>query len=362
MIALEGVHARTGGGRHGVASNVVNVTLSWEKGVLAVLGTPADGTTALLEVLAGTIPARAGKAKIDGLPPSEARARIAHVPLEAALPESLRVDEVCELAGKLRGEPAMTPASRLAPLGIEKLVNRRVLSLSPGEARAVSLAIALTSRAPVLLVEEPLAGLDPAAPSRVVNALRARALDGAAVIVTTASVRDATALADQLGLLTRGVFTHLPPTLAHVGPTGTRLRVVVAAQAATEVAPFVAALAAEPAIASIETATFAATRVLHAAVAVVVSGADLLAIARAVGHAAAKTSARIEAIESAVVPLDAIRSRIAAPRPGTLLSRPPPAMPSGSAPPMPSGAPPAGSAPPPPPPAGSAPPPAGGGA
>ncbi len=346
MIALQGVHARTRGGRGQLASSVANVTLTWEKGVLAILGTPADGTTALLEVLAGTIPARAGHAAIAGLPPSQARARVAYVPLEAALPDSLRVDEVCELAGELRGEPAMTPVSRLAPLGIEKLVNRRVRSLSPGEARAVSLAIALTSRAPVLLVEEPLSGLDPAAPSRVVAALRARAQDGAAVVVTTASVRDATALADQLGLLTRGVFTHLPPTLAHVGPTGTRLRVVVAAEAATEVAPFVAALAAEPAIASIETATFAATRVLHAAVAVLVSGADLLAVARAVGHAAAKTSARIEAIESAVVPLDAIRSRIAAPRPGTLLSRPPP--------PMPSAAPPA--------PAGSTPPPAGGGA
>jgi hypothetical protein len=66
---------------------------------------------------------------------------------------------------------------------------------------------------------------------------------------------------------------------------------------------------------------------------VVVSGADLLTLARAVGHAAAKTSARIEAIESAVMPLDAIRSRIAAPRPGTLLSRPPPPL---STPPVPS--------------------------
>jgi energy-coupling factor transporter ATP-binding protein EcfA2 len=255
------------------------------------------------------------------------------------LPDSLRVDEVCELAGQIRGEPAMTPASRLSPLGIEKLANRRVRSLSPGEARAVSLALALTSRAPVLLIDEPLAGLDPAAPARVVTALRARAAAGATILVTTASVRDATSLADQLGMLTRGVFTHLPPALAHVGAAGARLRVVVAAHAATEVAPFVAALAAEPAITSIETATFAATRVLHAAVSVVVSGADLLAVARAVGHAAAKTSARIEAIESAVVPLDAIRSRIAAPRPGTLLSRPPPPMPSRSPPPMPSSTP-----------------------
>ena len=79
--------------------------------------------------------------------------------------------------------------------------------------------------------------LEPPAPARVIEALRARATAGACVIVTTASVRDATSLADQLGMLTQGVFTHLPPALAHVGTSGARLRVVVAASAATEVAP-----------------------------------------------------------------------------------------------------------------------------
>jgi ABC-2 type transport system ATP-binding protein len=372
VIVLEGLNARTRGDRTRPASTLKTVTLTWEKGVLAILGTPADGTTALLEVLAGVTPGH-GVVTIDGRAPASARSSVAYVPLDPALPDALRVEEVCELAGQLRGEPAMTVASRLAPLGLEKLASRRVRSLSPAEARAVSLAIALTSRAPVLLIEEPLVGLEPSAPARVLESLRARATGGAAVIVTTASVRDATSLADQLGMLTQGVFTHLPPSLAHVGTTGARLRVVVAASAATEVAPFVAALAEESAIASIETATFAATRVLHSAVAVVVSGADLLGIARAVGAAAAKTRAKIEAIESAVMPLDAIRSRIAAPRPGMLLSRPPPRMPStrpgapdasgdsgtpgsipppprlpGSTPPAPAGSvPPAGSSPPP---------------
>jgi ABC-2 type transport system ATP-binding protein len=336
IISIDALHARSSGDRSTStrpASRLENVTLTWETGVLVILGTPADGTTALLEVLAGIVPIRGGRVKIGGVAPTEARASVAYVPLDAALPDALRVDEVCDLAGQIRGEPATTVGSRLAPLGIEKLAGRRVRSLSHGEARAVAVALALTSKAPILLIDEPLSGLDPAAPSRVIAALRARAAAGATVLVTTASVRDATALADQLGMLTRGVFTHLPPSLAHVGTAGSRLRVVVAAEAASEVAPFVAALAAEPAITSVETATFAASRVLHAAVSVVVSGADLLTLARAVGHAAAKTSARIEAIESAVMPLDAIRSRIAAPRPGTLLSRPPPPL---STPPVPS--------------------------
>jgi ABC-2 type transport system ATP-binding protein len=325
MIDVAGLHARAGGTAKRPASRLENVTLTWDKGVLAVLGAPADGTTALLEVLAGVLPVRAGRATVAGVPASEARAQVAYVPLEPVLPDPLRVSEVCELATRLRGEPATTAAACLSPLGIESLADRRVQSLSRNEARAVSLALALGSRARVLLVEEPFAGLEPSAAARVLEALRARAAAGACVVVTTASVRDATSLADQLGLLTQGVFTHVPPAVAHVGTSGARLRVVVAATAATEVAPFVSALTAEAAIATVETATFAGTRVLHAAVAVVVSGVDLLALARAVGVAAARTGANVLAIESAVSPLDAVRARVAVPRPGSLVSTPPPA-------------------------------------
>ena len=345
MIRLDGLGARARGSAKRPPSHLENVTLSWEKGVLAVVGAPADGTTALLEVLAGVLRVSGGTAIVAGRPPDEARAHVAYVPLVSALPDPLRVSEVCELATRLRGEPAMTAEARLSPLGIESLADRRVRSLSPGEARAVSLAIALTSRAKVLLLEEPLAGLDHAAPTKILEVLRARASAGACVVVTTSSVRDATSLGDQLGMLTQGVFTHLPPAVAHVGTSGARIRVIVSANAAAEVAPFVSALAAESAIGTVETATFAATRVLHAAVAIVVSGGDLLAVARAVGAAAARTATNVLSIESAVSPLDAIRARIAAPRPGTLLSRPPPAMPApGSVPP-----PAAASAPPPPP-------------
>ena len=128
MISIDGLVARSSGDRTRPASRLENVTLTWEKGVLVILGTPADGTTALLEVLAGIVPIRGGRVKIGGVAPTEARAQVAYVPLEAALPDALRVEEVCDLAGQIRGEPPTTVASRLLPLGIEKLAGRRVRS------------------------------------------------------------------------------------------------------------------------------------------------------------------------------------------------------------------------------------------
>ena len=180
---------------------------------------------------------------------------------------------------EIRGEPAMTPASRLAPLGIEKLANRRrALALATAKRARSSLALALTSRAPV-------------APRR--RAAR-RARSGGAVTRGRGAARACGGGRNgrrdhRVGsrrhrrspissACSRGACSRIcRPRSRTSDAAGARLRVVVAAQAATEVAPFVAALAAEPAIASVETATFAATRVLHAAVSVVVSGADLLA-------------------------------------------------------------------------------------
>ena len=312
MIAFTGAHARSKLA-DGKPSLLKGVTLSWDGGVLAVLGTPADGTVALLEAAAGLTKVRAGSVAIAGHAPAASRTRIAYVPLACTLPDALRVDEVCELAGQLRGEPAQAPAARLAVLGLEALAKRRVRSLSPGESRAVSLALALSSKASVLLVDEPLVGLDGSAPARVIEALRERATAGAAVLVTTASVRDATRLGDQLGVLTQGVFAHLPASRAHVGASGAKLRVVIGAESAPEIAPFVAALSLEAAVASVETSTYVGTRILHAAVAVVVSGAELLEVARAVATAAARSDAKVLAIESAVLPLEALRRPVVVP-------------------------------------------------
>lgn len=300
-------------------------SFTWERGVLAIVGTPADGSSALLDLVAGRTVLDGGRCLVDHVPIGHAslRARVAHVPAEAALPEALRVDEVCQLARSLRGDPPIAADALLGRLGISALASRRVESLTAGESRAVLLAIAIASSAKVLLVEEPLATLDPAAPSRVVDALRARGAAGAAVIVTTASVRDATRLADQLGLLTQGVFTHLPPALAHVGPAGAKLRVVVRAERASEASTFVAALAGEEAVGSVDTVAAAPTPLRAGAVAIAVSGPDLLALARAVGAAASRTNAAIETIESAVQSLDAIRAALVAPRAPTLPSVPP---------------------------------------
>ena len=108
MIAFTEAQAksRTADGK---PSLLKGVTLAWESGVLAILGTPADGTIALLEAAAGLTKVRAGAVTIAGHAPAASRVRIAYVPLVTSLPDALRVDEVCDLAGQLRGDPLLHP-------------------------------------------------------------------------------------------------------------------------------------------------------------------------------------------------------------------------------------------------------------
>ena len=275
------------------------VSLTWQQGVLAVIGSQADGTSLLLDVAAGVTRVREGQVLVMGQSPREARSLVAYVPRQPTLPDALRVDEVCELARAIRGEPATLASERLLPLGIESLAKRKTSSLAPEETKAVALAIAVTSRAPVLLVDEPLSGIAPQAASRAAAAIRDRAASSC-VVLTTASVRDATNLADQLSLVTQGAVMPLSPAFAHVGRAGALVRVVVTGQGIGELAH---ALASEAGVATVIQDSFV----------LAVAGPSLLDLAAAVARASVQTRVNLDAIEPAVLPLEAVRASLTLP-------------------------------------------------
>jgi ABC-type multidrug transport system ATPase subunit len=243
VIALRGVSARTAPLSRG------GLTIAWGAGLHAIVGTVADGGPLLLALVAGRERVRAGDLRVLGHTPDDAsvRPQIALVALAPPLAEAMRVHEVLSLAASLRGEPERPAVDRLAPLALEALAPRSVRSLSLEEARAVAMAEALTStRVRVLLLDEPLAGLDPRAAGRLPELLRARAGGGVTVLIATASVRDAGALADDHVLMQAGALVGQATSLDALStftPAGVRMRVL-----ASDPQALVAALAREPEI------------------------------------------------------------------------------------------------------------------
>lgn len=278
MIVLDGVAAR----RRPLALS--SVSLSWGPGVHAVLGGREDGGGLLLALVAGAARPRSGSVTVLGgaAGDPDVRTRVSIVPLDPALPEALRVDETMVLAATIRGEPARDPAERLRVLGIEALAARPVRSLSLPEARAVALAEGATSsRVRVLLVEEPFVSMDPRALALLGERLRARGADGSAVIVLTASSRDAGELTDDQVLLRRGAIvaraTSVGP-LPGASPGAARLR--VAAHDGHAARALVAALASEE---DVEGVALEGTSV-------VARGRDAVTLARSVGKAIVEAS------------------------------------------------------------------------
>jgi len=292
LISLEGVAARR------APMTLASVSAGWGAGVHAVVGTPADGGPLLLALVAGAARLRAGRVLVLDRPPGDPSVRpaVAFVPLAPCLPEALRVHEALDVAASIRGDPTGHAAERLASLGVQALAPRRVETLAPEEARAVALAEATTSaRVRVLLLEEPLVDIDPRAAARLPELLRARAREGRAILVATASPRDAAELADDHVTLRAGTIVGRAASLeelAGFAPGGARVVVVCGDPRA-----LIAAIAQQGVVEA----------VARRDTAVVARGRDATALAAAIGRAVVASGVDVTELRVELPSLDDAR-------------------------------------------------------
>jgi ABC-type multidrug transport system ATPase subunit len=276
------------------------ITASIGAGITALVGTKDDGVALLLAVLAGREPAKKGKLSVLGAPFSPpTRASIGYVPLDAVLPESLRVSEVLDLAARVRGEPVRDAVARLELLGVGALARRLVRSLTPEEVRAVAAAEALSStKTTVLLFEEPFAVMDPRAAAAIGVELERRAREGACVVLTTASTREAHELATHEIVFERGVVRRQGKPLDPVaieGARGAAIRIVV-----SNAKRLLAALAEEASV----------TRVEASPSSVLVRGGSAVELARAIARAVKRADVELESMRVEPLPLAPLRAAV----------------------------------------------------
>jgi len=168
----------------------------------AVLGPNGSGKTTLLRVIAGLERPRAGRVQPDPMP------HVAYVfQEEVFLRQSVR--ENLELGLRLRRVEKTQARARVAEasglLGISHLLDRRADHLSGGEGRRVSLARALCLRAPLVLLDEPLQGLDEPTYSRLLDELpQLLAAFDATTLLVTHNRHEAMRLAQDLVILVDG--------------------------------------------------------------------------------------------------------------------------------------------------------------
>lgn len=200
-----------------------DVGLSVEAGeIVALVGPNGAGKSSAIRALAGLLPLTSGRATLfgrdlSGLSAREQAERVAYLPQERRIAWNLPAIEVAALGAPfLHPEEARTRASAaLEAVEAAHLADRGVAEMSGGERARVLLARALAVEAQALLVDEPIAGLDPDAQLLVLELLRVRARAGQAVLVSLHDLTLAAQYADRAVVLNHGrVVADGPPTEA----------------------------------------------------------------------------------------------------------------------------------------------------
>lgn len=193
------------------SSGVVLDGLKWTvgPGVMALLGPNGAGKTTLLNCLLGLLEPRSGHVTVRPV----AR-EIGYVPQSPELPGQLRVRDAIAYAAWLNdvADRELTAAAERAMtiLGIEDLADRRVRTLSGGQARRAVIAAGIAHRPRVLLLDEPTAGLDP---SQRLNVRRAIAslTELEATVISTHLLEDVRYLCDTVSVLSHGTIAFQGP-------------------------------------------------------------------------------------------------------------------------------------------------------
>ena len=175
--------------------------------VAALVGPNGAGKTTLLRVLAGLAAPSQGQVRVLGgsAPGSPAaRAGVSYVDQQMPLYRTLRVRDILSAAEALNNRWDRTLAlTRLDTLGIP--LRRRAGKLSGGQQAQVALTLALARRPKLLLLDEPLASLDPLARQDVMGWLMASvAEDGLSVVFSSHIVSELERVANYLVVLSAG--------------------------------------------------------------------------------------------------------------------------------------------------------------
>lgn len=175
------------------------VSLSVEPGeVLSLLGANGSGKTTLLRVLLGLTRPTAGAVTLAGLPlsryaPRDLARRLAYVPQNHMTPFPYSVRDIAVLGRMPHTGLVRMPSARdhevasevLERLGIAHLAERPYTEISSGERQLTLIARALAQDARVIVMDEPVAGLDYGNQLRLLEHLRSLAAEGYAIVKTT---------------------------------------------------------------------------------------------------------------------------------------------------------------------------------
>lgn len=192
--------------------------------VTGLVGMNGAGKSTLFQAIMGSVPMDRGTVLIDGRPAREARraARVSHVPQSDAIDWSFPISvaetvmmgrySTLGIARRPGAADRAAVAAALERVELSDLAGRQIGRLSGGQRKRAFVARAIAQDAPLLLLDEPFAGVDARSEALIVQLLRELAAAGRTVVVSTHDLPALPRLADEVVLLRRRVLFHGPTT------------------------------------------------------------------------------------------------------------------------------------------------------
>ncbi|GAB2468146.1 ABC transporter ATP-binding protein [Conyzicola lurida] len=192
--------------RFGEVTALDDVSLEIRSGqIVGLLGPNGAGKSTLLTLLQGLRRPTSGTVELFGGSPQVAANRrlLGCTPQATALPETLRVGEVIDFVGVHFADAVPTP-ELAEEFGLGDLLRRQTGSLSGGQKRRLSVALAFVGRPRLVLLDEPTTGLDVDARHTLWEAIRRQHDAGATVVITSHYLEEIEALADRVVVIDHG--------------------------------------------------------------------------------------------------------------------------------------------------------------
>jgi len=196
-----------------------NLNLEVKEGeIFGLLGPNGAGKTTFLNILAGTVIKNSGNVNVWGYDldqnPRQVRSSIGIVPQEVNLDAFFSPRNLLELQAGLYGIPKKDRITDtiLKLVSLEKQANSYARSLSGGMKRRLLIAKAMVHRPPILVLDEPTAGVDVQLRKNLWNNVKALNKQGVTIILTTHLMYEAQEMCNKIAIINKGNLIALDTT------------------------------------------------------------------------------------------------------------------------------------------------------
>ena len=190
---------------YGSFTALKNLDLNLESGrFIGLLGPNGSGKTTTIKLLNGLLQPTAGTVTINGMQPGRGtHSIVSYLPDRACLDENMKVADIIDFFSDFyRDFDRVKATEMLNTLNLPSL--SRLKALSKGNREKVQLILTMSRRAQLYILDEPIAGVDPAARDYILNTILANYSEDASVLLSTHLIADIERVLDEVVFLKEG--------------------------------------------------------------------------------------------------------------------------------------------------------------